>query len=66
MMRNRKRVQSRYQPEPEIQNVKRDKEKQNDAGHSLNRIEPISRIRVMQIVRTRLDRNHQSINGVID
>ena len=46
--------------------MKRDEEKKNDAGNSLNQIEPVSWVRVGQIIRPRLDRNYQTVDGVID
>src|SRR2546428_7792646 len=64
--RYRHSIQARYQAKAKIQHMKSDKEKQNDAGNALNRIKPISRVGIMQIVRTRLDRNHESINCMIN
>ena len=64
--RYRHSIQTRYQAKAKIQDMKSDKEKQNDAGNALNRIEPVSGVGIMQIVRTRLDRNHESINCMIN
>ena len=46
--------------------MKRNEEEENDSRYPLNRVEPISRIRIIQVVRPRLDRNHQTIQRVIN
>src|SRR5439155_23050404 len=59
-------IQPGNQTEPKIQNMKRNEEKQNDSRHALNRVEPVSGVRIIQVIRPRLDRNHQTIQRVID
>src|SRR2546426_7431876 len=59
-------IQPGNQTEPKIQNMKRNEEKQNDSRHALNRVEPISRIRVVQVIRPRLDRNHETVQRMIN
>ena len=46
--------------------MKRYEEKQNDAGNSLNQVEPVSWIRIGEIVWPRLNSNYKTIDGVID
>src|ERR1043165_10161069 len=43
-----------------------DKEEKNYSGNSLNRVEPVSRIRVIQVVRPRFDCDHQTVNSMVD
>src|SRR5438876_7814712 len=43
-----------------------DKEKQDDSGDALNQVEPVSRIRIVEVVRSRFRRNDKAINRVID
>ena len=63
---NRLHVQTRYQTEPEIQDVERDKEEENYAGDSLNEIEPVSWVRVGQVIRSSLNRDYQAVYSMID
>src|SRR5690242_9570496 len=60
------RIQTRDHAESEIQNVESDKEEQNYTSDSLNKVEPIARIRVGQVVWTCLNRDYQSVYSVID
>src|ERR1700674_1513570 len=64
--RDRKRVESRKQTKPKMEQVKGNEEKQDHAGDSLNRVEPIARIRIIKIVGPRFNRDHEAIDGVID
>src|SRR5437870_5311638 len=66
MARYRQSIQSRYHPKPEIQDVKRDKEEQNDSRHALDRVEPIARIRVCEVVRPRFGGDNEPVNCVIN
>src|ERR1044071_3153406 len=68
MMRDRSAVslQARNDAEAHIQHVKGDEEEENHARDALNRVEPVARVRVRQIVRTRFPRNDQAVDGVID
>ena len=43
-----------------------DKEKENYSCDSLDCIEPIARIGISQIVRPRLHRNYQTVDGMVD
>ena len=66
IMGHRNVVQSWYQPKPEIQHVKSNKEKQDDSGYSLDGVEPVARIWIGQVIRPRLHGDHQTIDGMID
>jgi hypothetical protein len=66
MFRNGDPVQARNHSEPEVQHVKQDKEKQDDAGDSLNQVEPVARVRVVQVVGPRFHSDHQTVDGVVD
>src|SRR5205814_1019465 len=66
MMRDRHGIQPGNHSKPEIQNVKSNEEEKYDPGDSLNRVEPISRVRIIKIVRPRLDRDHQPIHRVMN
>src|SRR5229473_448538 len=66
MLRYRERIESGNQTKAKIQDVKSNKEKQDKAGHSLNGIEPIAGVRIIKIVRSHLDRDHQAIDSVVD
>src|SRR4029079_7329118 len=59
-------MQTRYHSETEIQNVECDEEEQNDSGYSLHKVEPVSWVRICEIVRTSFNCNEHSIHGVID
>src|SRR2546422_10665834 len=59
-------IESRNQTEAEVENVKGNKEKQDNAGDALNQVKPISGIRVGKIIGSRLDCDHQAIDGVVD
>src|SRR6267378_8680439 len=63
---HRDTVQSRDHSKPEIQDVKRNKEEQDDSGYPLHEIEPVARVRVSQVVGARFSGNHQAVDGVID
>ena len=41
-------------------------EKQNDSGNPLNGIKPVARVRIIEVVGPRLNRNHETVDGVID
>src|SRR5229473_7032495 len=62
--RDRKRVESRKQTKTKMEQVKGNEEKQDYAGDPLNRVEPIPRIWVVQVVRPRFNRDHQTVPGV--
>src|SRR6266496_5774151 len=62
----RKRIQPRNHAQAEIENMKSNEDEQNDSRHALNRVKPIARIRIVQIVWPRLDGDHQSIDRVIN
>src|ERR1043166_7679576 len=64
--RDRLRIQTRYHAESEIQDVKSDEEEQNDTSDSLNKVEPIARIRIGEVVWSCFDRDYQSVYSVID
>ena len=64
--RDRLGIKTRYQAEPEIQDVEGDKEKQNYAGDSLNEIEPITRIRIGKVVWPCFNCYYQSVYSVVD
>ena len=66
MLRHRQSVQPRNHAEPEVQHVKSDKEEKNNARHALNGIEPVARVRIIKIVWSRFDSDHQAIDRVID
>src|SRR5215510_16278918 len=66
MVCNRKSIQSGNHSESEIQDVERYEEEENDAGHSLNRIKPVSRIRISEIIWSRLGSDHQSVHCVVN
>src|SRR5438105_15316458 len=66
MSRHGQIIQPRNETKSEIEHMKGDKEKKNDSRYSLNRVEPISRIGIIQVIRPRLDRNHQTIQRVIN
>src|SRR5437764_13145077 len=66
MMRDRHGIQPRNHSKAEIQNVKGNEEEEYDPGDSLNRVEPISRVWIIKIVRPRFDRDHQPIHCVIN
>ena len=46
--------------------MKSNEEKQNYTGEALDKIEPVSRVRVIQVIRPRFHGDHQPIDGVID
>ena len=62
----RQSIESRNQPKPEIKYVKRYEKEENHTRDTLDQIEPIARIGVIQIIGPRLDGYHQAIDGVID
>ena len=64
--RDRFGIETRYQAEPEIQDMEGDKEKQNYAGDSLNEIEPVTRIGISQVVWSCFDSYYQSVYSVVD
>src|SRR5207244_465935 len=66
MSRHGQIIQPRNETKSKIEHMKGDKEEENDARYPLNRVEPISRIRIIQVVWPRLDRNHQTIERVIN
>jgi hypothetical protein len=42
------------------------KDEKDDSSNSLNQVKPIARVRIVQIVWPRFNRNYQAIDGVID
>src|SRR5713226_7437890 len=59
-------IQSRNEAEAEVEHMKCNEEEENDAGDSLDCIEPITRVRVKQVIGTRVCRDHKAIDRVID
>src|SRR6266403_1183276 len=66
IIRYRDRIKTRNQTKTKIQDVEGNKEKEDDASHSLNRVKPVSRVGIVQIIRSRLDRDHHAIDCVIN
>src|SRR5918911_3169716 len=66
MSRHRFQVESGNQSEAEVEDVKGDEEEENHARHALNRIEPVARVRVGQVVRARFPSNKKPIDGMVD
>jgi hypothetical protein len=46
--------------------MKSNKEEQDDSGYPLHEIEPVARIGVSEIVWPGFDRDHKTVDGVID
>src|SRR6185312_3469644 len=59
-------VQPGNHPKPEVQNVKRNKEEENDSRDSLNQVEPIPWVRIRQIIRTSFEGYEQAIDSVVN
>lgn len=46
--------------------MEENEEKENDASDSLYQVEPVTRVRISQIIWPGFNRNHQPVDGVID
>ena len=64
MARNRDQIKSGNQPEPEIQDVKQQKEKQENARRPLKNIKPVAAIAIIEHVRLCLGRDQDAVNRV--
>src|ERR1700753_2427491 len=63
---DREIVESRNQAEAEVEHVKRDEEEEDYPRDALDCIEPVARIRVREVVGSRLPCDEQPVNRVIN
>src|SRR5438270_10774060 len=63
---DRQLVQARNEAEAEVQDVEGDEEEEDDAGHALDGVEPVTRVGVGEVVGPRLPGDEQPVDGVVD
>ena len=66
MVSHRDFIQTWYHSKPEVEHVKSYEEEKYYSGDPLDQIEPVSWVRVIQIIGARLYRDHQAIDRMIN
>jgi hypothetical protein len=65
-VRDRSTVESGNHAEPEVEHVKKDEKEENNAGKSLNQVEPVARVGISEVVGPRFHCDYKTVDGVID
>jgi hypothetical protein len=53
-------------PKRKFRTWKSDEEEENHPRHALDGVEPVARVRVGEVVRPRLPRDEEAVDGVVD